>query len=573
MNGLFQKKQIASPKSLKIFFFIQVGLLITSWIIFIFTKGSYRLIPLLLALIDALIISLCIIAILVFYYSEKEVKNKRNSQNSINIVKQKLTSANKEVSITRTLKNSIPKKEEKDIEARKDKLNKDLAGITTWRTNLNREEEFELNALLKSEQKKYFESRLLETKLINSNISSINKNWKLKLEKYGVVSAQDITLTSLKAIPGIKDKQIQRLIKWRKQEENKIRATQPKTLPDYLSDPIKSKYEESREVAKKNEFIKAGALEENYAEDIKRIREEAKKQLLINDQNEVTANEKIKNAEMELAPLADDFEKFKEISIRNYLLYLFNIDQDEPLVFYKSPTIIISLFLFSLLIQSCLSITSVKDVYIASLPTATLTPTMTLTPTIVPSSTATLVPTATNSPTATSTSTPTPTHLPGTATAISIAMTETAISNNLTATQQGKNMTSTVAAKDITSTHQAYWAPYTATAEVLNAYATQIASYGTISRQELVNYSDNHFGENVVVRGRVFNIISQEAIQIYIDGSYDSLYISFFDPISSVYENDWITVYGMVGGEECGENAFGATICFPVLYADFYEKP
>jgi len=196
MNGLFQKKQIASPKSLKIFFFIQVGLLITSWIIFIFTKGSYRLIPLLLALIDALIISLCIIAILVFYYSEKEVKNKRNSQNSINIVKQKLTSANKEVSITRTLKNSIPKKEEKDIEARKDKLNKDLAGITTWRTNLNREEEFELNALLKSEQKKYFESRLLETKLINSNISSINKNWKLKLEKYGVVSAQDITLTS-----------------------------------------------------------------------------------------------------------------------------------------------------------------------------------------------------------------------------------------------------------------------------------------------------------------------------------------------------------------------------------------
>ena len=134
-------------------------------------------------------------------------------------------------------------------------------------------------------------------------------------------------------------------------------------------------------------------------------------------------------------------------------------------------------------------------------------------------------------------------------------------------------MTSTVAAKDITSTHQAYWAPYTATAEVLNAYATQIASYGTISRQELVNYSDNHFGENVVVRGRVFNIISQEAIQIYIDGSYDSLYISFFDPISSVYENDWITVYGMVGGEECGENAFGATICFPVLYADFYEKP
>ena len=167
----------------------------------------------------------------------------------------------------------------------------------------------------------------------------------------------------------------------------------------------------------------------------------------------------------------------------------------------------------------------------------------TATPTTVPS------PTSTPRPSATSTAT----YLPETATLISA------------------NMTSTEAASIVTATHEAYWQPFTATAEEKSAYATRIAQYGTISRNELVTYSDNHIGESIVVKGRVFNINNTTEIQIWLDLSYDPMFILFDEPISGVYEDDWITVYGIVSGEVCGTNAFGGQVCQPSLIADFYE--
>lgn len=167
----------------------------------------------------------------------------------------------------------------------------------------------------------------------------------------------------------------------------------------------------------------------------------------------------------------------------------------------------------------------------------------TATPTTVPSATSTPRPSATS----------TATHLPETATAIIV------------------NMTSTEAVRIVTATHEAYWQPFTATAEEKSAYATKVAEYETIPRNELVTYPDNYLGQQIVVKGRVFNINSSTEIQIWLDWSYDPMFIIFDEPISGIYEDNWITIYGIVSGELCGTNAFGGQVCQPSLIADFYE--
>jgi len=149
-------------------------------------------------------------------------------------------------------------------------------------------------------------------------------------------------------------------------------------------------------------------------------------------------------------------------------------------------------------------------------PTITLTPTITSTPTITPT------------PTDTPTVTPTP---------------------NATQTQQ--------ASKKATQ----------------SAKATEIASYETILYKELVTYPDSHIGELVKVEGRIFNINGNTELQLWLGWTYDAVYIVMRDSFSGIYEDNWITVYGEVLGEECFNNAYGAEICQPVLFDAFYTKP
>lgn len=166
--------------------------------------------------------------------------------------------------------------------------------------------------------------------------------------------------------------------------------------------------------------------------------------------------------------------------------------------------------------------------------------TVTHTPTPVNSPTPSLTPTPTN--TATPTQTPTFTPTP-----------------NMTQTQR--------AIIDATQGADA-----TATQRARRAKATEMAQYETIDRRELKTYPEQHKGEKIRVKGRIFNVNGNQELQMYIGWSYDAAYIVMREPFSGIYENDWIMVYGEIAGERCGENALGAEICQPLLKDAFFVK-
>lgn len=97
--------------------------------------------------------------------------------------------------------------------------------------------------------------------------------------------------------------------------------------------------------------------------------------------------------------------------------------------------------------------------------------------------------------------------------------------------------------------------------------------YSELPNRELSTYPDSHKGERVKVKGMVFNINSDSELQIFLGNSSDyPAYITFIEPFREIYEDEYITVYGVVYGEICGTNSFGGEICQPLIEADFYEK-
>jgi len=174
-------------------------------------------------------------------------------------------------------------------------------------------------------------------------------------------------------------------------------------------------------------------------------------------------------------------------------------------------------------------------------PTQTFTPTLTSTPTL----TKTITPTRTPAPT--KTNTPTPTN---TAT----------LEPPATLTQQAKNAFATATADS-----------KTATAQVKAATATEMASYISIPRKELITYAEKYTGTKAYVEGRVFTI-QGNVIQIYFAGTSDVLYVNLLEPASGIYKNDAITVYGYVQGNACFTNRLGGQTCQPALAAAWYPE-
>jgi len=201
----------------------------------------------------------------------------------------------------------------------------------------------------------------------------------------------------------------------------------------------------------------------------------------------------------------------------------------------------LSLMLSMMLANLSGSNTNLSQVEVSS----TSTP-LASTPTQKPSKTPTvfLSPTITSTATITSTPTDTPTPVP--------PYILTQESYSLTVTQQAKN--------------------YMATVESKRATATEIASYSTVSAKELISYPDNYKGKKLKISGKVFNIIDNYSFQIFIAGTYDAAYISVNDPLSGVYEDDYLIIYGTGAGKACGTNAFGAEVCKPLIINAFFIK-
>lgn len=112
----------------------------------------------------------------------------------------------------------------------------------------------------------------------------------------------------------------------------------------------------------------------------------------------------------------------------------------------------------------------------------------------------------------------------------------------------------------------------TQTAEVRQAATAFAARYKKIDYRQLRDYANQCAGDLVKVTGRVFNVVSEAEFQLYFAGTYDAFYVELHDPVSNVFENDLVTVYGTCAGYKTFENAYGATISQPFIHTAYLEK-
>ncbi|MFN2194067.1 MAG: hypothetical protein ACK2UG_17085 [Candidatus Promineifilaceae bacterium] len=143
------------------------------------------------------------------------------------------------------------------------------------------------------------------------------------------------------------------------------------------------------------------------------------------------------------------------------------------------------------------------------------TPTNTSTPTITPSPTPTYTPTPTNTPTVTPTFTPTPTNTPTFEEALG-------------------------------------------------------AEYAEVDIRKLEIRGDDYIGESIRLRGQIFNIMA-DGVQIWVQSPSGRVAVAIAmepsDLPEGIYEDSYITVYGLGGGTIEGQNAFGGTVSQPILFA------
>lgn len=194
--------------------------------------------------------------------------------------------------------------------------------------------------------------------------------------------------------------------------------------------------------------------------------------------------------------------------------------------------------------------------------------------------TATLAATATPRPSATATATTTATLIPETATAyaqemavaqatLDHAASQTAVAEAATATRAAYAAGVTATAKAVGATQTQRSAQATQTRVAKAATADYLAQFVDIDYRELRDYAGQHEGEKVCIRGRVFNIVGDDALQLYFAGTYDAAYVEFERPFSGIYENSSIRVCGIVYGEYSFQNAMGGTVSQPALYLAF----
>ena len=178
------------------------------------------------------------------------------------------------------------------------------------------------------------------------------------------------------------------------------------------------------------------------------------------------------------------------------------------------------------------------------IPTKTITPTVTITPTLTPTLTLTFTPLS-----------------PQEQTGTSVAQTQEIKNAALTSTKKAQDNAVTSTAIAISKTKEAK-----------GATATEVASYKEINWKELNNYPNNHIGEKVIIRGRVFNVVDDTSFQIFYAGTYEAAYITMMDPYTGLYEDSSVVVYGIVMGQGCGTNAFGGQVCQTQIAGVFFGK-
>lgn len=114
--------------------------------------------------------------------------------------------------------------------------------------------------------------------------------------------------------------------------------------------------------------------------------------------------------------------------------------------------------------------------------------------------------------------------------------------------------------------------PKLITATAFQKTQQYIASFGSIAWKELKGYPDNHSGEKIKIKGKVFQIIDGIDMLLWYPGTYDAFYVSFDDSYTGIYEDDTITIYGEVISSYCYDTQAGGTNCVPLIQGFWYQK-
>ena len=142
------------------------------------------------------------------------------------------------------------------------------------------------------------------------------------------------------------------------------------------------------------------------------------------------------------------------------------------------------------------------------------------------------------------------------ATAAAKGATATAVMRARAATAESRAATATAVAES-----------RAATAEARDEEIRLFARYMPIELKRLLDYPDSFAGEMVVVRGRIFNIVtgSDDTFQMYAAGTYDALLIETADSFDDLFEDDTVIVYGEIEGESCFQNMMDNEVCQPKI--------
>lgn len=112
------------------------------------------------------------------------------------------------------------------------------------------------------------------------------------------------------------------------------------------------------------------------------------------------------------------------------------------------------------------------------------------------------------------------------------------------------------------------------TQEVIDAINDLKESSKEVEYRDFVTYTQKYIDEKEMIHiwGRVFNINSDQELQIWISNSSEAVYILSIEPYEGIYEGDIIDAWGLATDIHCGTNAYGGEVCQPLFAAMIIEK-
>jgi len=111
------------------------------------------------------------------------------------------------------------------------------------------------------------------------------------------------------------------------------------------------------------------------------------------------------------------------------------------------------------------------------------------------------------------------------------------------------------------------------TAAAVKATNDFFAQYVAPDRRDFITYPDKYEDQKIKVQCRIYNVVGNYQLQCYVTGTYDAFYVFMKNRFDSLYENDYITIYGVGDSVHCFESTMGVNVCQPKIKDAYFTKP